>query len=728
MSIFDNLQFELLRKMLCMLAVQISFCACLCLNDAFAQNASSPGTPTAPFPTIENLSIEWPISGDDNNNGSVAVRYRESGQSGWIDGAPLRRIPAGSNAGFSWQNRHSGSITGVDAGTSYEVELLLIDPDGGNATETITASTRPMPVSSGQGTVVTPSTIAAALTNISAGDVLILADGNYSAININANGTLADPIVIRAQYDGGAVVDGDIRFDGYGFIHIVGLTVEGKIKFNGSNDIVIRDCLIITDRDGIVSFGSGVSNALIIDNTVIGPTEWNEAALGNNGDNLGEGIVLTGPGNVIAFNRVEGFRDGISLLEDGAAVNQQSIDIYGNDIYRCGDDGIEADFSMGNVRVYHNRLTDCFIAISSQPSLGGPTYLYRNVIYNAVYQAFKPQRQSVGDVWYHNTVVKPGDAFNVITSDAFSRANSRNNIFIGGPAGTFNGFSNGADRVLYLPSADSTCDFNYDGFGSIGTGQFIGRIGATNFNGLVQLQTLTTETNAVQLDLSVFADPVSIPANPVEEHVPPSLVLAPQSSAIDVGVALAGFNDGFTGSSPDLGAYELGKTIPVYGVGGYLELEDDQFSCSSADAISVFRGIQIDGDLTDSFESDDQYLSFIPSFTLNSSEAPVWLIFDVQLATTPTASKIAVESNANTPGLALTVEAYDWGTSQYEIVDIRDAAFNTDEQFEVKTFDQKYVASDGRLRTRIGWRKTGFTIVYPWTVRLDQFSWKTVSQ
>ncbi|QEG22601.1 right-handed parallel beta-helix repeat-containing protein [Mariniblastus fucicola] len=576
MSFLNELQSGFLRKAICLLALQLSLYGTFGPDYAVAQNATTAGTATAPFPTIENLSIDWPIAGDDNNNGSVAVRYRQSGQTDWTDSAPLRRVPAGSNAGFSWANKHSGSITRVAAGTSYEIELALTDPDGGSATQTISASTRTWPGSSDQATeVVTPATIAAALANVSPGDVLVLADGNYSGINVFANGTLAEPIVVRAQNFGGAVVNGDIRFDGFGFIHIVGLTVEGQIKFNGSNDIVIRDCLIITDRDGIVSFGAGVSDSLIKDNTVIGPTQWNEPALGNSGNNLGEGIVLTGPGNVIAFNRVEGFRDGISLLEDSDAVNQQSIDIYGNDIYRCGDDGIEADFGMGNVRVHHNRVTDCFIALSSQPSLGGPTYFYRNVVYNAVYQAFKPQRSSDGNLWYHNTIVKPGDAFNVITSNGFSRSVSRNNIFIGGPAGTFNGFSNGAGRVLYLPSADATCDFNYDGFGSSGTGSFVGRIGATNFDGLAQMQALTTETDAVELDLSVFEDSVSVPAIPVEEHSPPSFELAAQSSAIDVGVALTGFNDRFTGTAPDLGAYEFGKPIPVYGPGGNLGVEDE---------------------------------------------------------------------------------------------------------------------------------------------------------
>ena len=556
------------------------FCCCLGPINAVAQSGSFPGTPTAPFPTIENLSIVWPLSGDDNNNGSVAVRYRESGQSLWIESAPLQRVPAGANVGFSWENKHAGSILNLEADTSYEIEVALTDPDGGNVTRTLSASTRPWPVSGQQGKVVTPATIDAELASISTGGVLVLADGNYSAddnssaINILASGTLAAPIVLRAQNDGGAIVSGDIRFDGRDFIHIVGLTIEGQIKFNGANDIVVSDCLIRTVRDGIVAFGAGASNSLIINNDVIGPTQWQESSVGNTGDNLGEGIVLTGPGNVIAFNRVRGFRDGISLLEGEEAVNQQSIDIYGNDISQCGDDGIEADFSMGNVRVHHNRVTDCFIAISSQPSLGGPTYFYRNVVYNAVYQAFKPQRSSVGDVIYHNTVVKAGDAFNVITEDPISRAISRNNIFIGGPAGTFNTFTNGEGRVAYLPSADATNDFNYDGFGSIGTGAFTGEIGSTTFNGLAQLQSLTTESNAVQLDLSVFANPVTIPANPVGVNAPPNFELAAESPAIDGGEALAGFNDGFTGNAPDLGAYERSKPIPVYGVGGNIGISD----------------------------------------------------------------------------------------------------------------------------------------------------------
>ena len=40
---------------------------------------------------------------------------------------------------------------------------------------------------------------------------------------------------------------------------------------------------------------------------------------------------------------------------------------------------------------------------------------------------------------------------------------------------------------------------------------------------------------------------------------------AARSTAIDAGQPLPGFNDGFRGRAPDLGAYELGEPLPHYG-------------------------------------------------------------------------------------------------------------------------------------------------------------------
>ena len=64
--------------------------------------------------------------------------------------------------------------------------------------------------------------------------------------------------------------------------------------------------------------------------------------------------------------------------------------------------------------------------------------------------------------------------------------------------------------------------------------------------------------------LSVFAAAVSFPVDE-ERHDPPDLRLRAGSAAVDAGVPLANINDGFTGSAPDLGAYEVGGELPIYG-------------------------------------------------------------------------------------------------------------------------------------------------------------------
>ena len=41
--------------------------------------------------------------------------------------------------------------------------------------------------------------------------------------------------------------------------------------------------------------------------------------------------------------------------------------------------------------------------------------------------------------------------------------------------------------------------------------------------------------------------------------------LRPGSAAIDHGVPIPNVNDGFTGTAPDLGAFEAGQPLPVFG-------------------------------------------------------------------------------------------------------------------------------------------------------------------
>ncbi len=539
---------------------------------AVAADSTAPGEVSAPFPTLHAISIEWLIDGDDDGDATVTVRYRRQGESTYRDGLPLFRVPAGTGQGFSWQNRFAGSIFDLDEATAYEIELELSDPDGGGGSHSMTVETRAMPAVAEGAPVLpaTPDDVDAVIAGAAPGSVIELADGTYGEIQVTVDGAEGAPVALRAASPGGAVVEGDVRIDGRAHVIVEGLTVHGKIKFNDAEDIAVLGCTIETIEDGIVAYGSGVTNAVIADNVITGATEWKESALGVDGDNVGEGIVLTGAGNVIAFNRVSGFRDCLSLLEDDGAVDQRSIDMYGNDLSECADDAIEADFSMGNVRVHHNRIRDSFMGISSQPSLGGPTYLYRNVMYNVLFQAFKLQRSSVGDVLFHNTVIKSGDAFSVNTEDVFSRSWVRNNLFLGAPGGTYNGYDSGPGDVMQLPSADASCRFDYDGYGAIGVGAFHGRVGAVTFDSVAEMNASTTEVHGVEVDLSTFAASIEVPLDPFAAPATPSFALADGGGATDRGVALTNINDGFTGDAPDLGAVELGATEPTYGPNGSL--------------------------------------------------------------------------------------------------------------------------------------------------------------
>ena len=44
------------------------------------------------------------------------------------------------------------------------------------------------------------------------------------------------------------------------------------------------------------------------------------------------------------------------------------------------DAGVELDRGEGNVRLFHNRFTNVFTAVSIQPVYGGPTYVLRNQV------------------------------------------------------------------------------------------------------------------------------------------------------------------------------------------------------------------------------------------------------------------------------------------------------------------------------------------------------------
>ena len=531
---------------------------------AVSANATVPGTTSAPYPTLQNLSLEWAISGDANHNGVVNVRYRPQGSSTWKSGMALRRVPAGSNAGFSWSNRHSGSVFDLQPNTSYEVELSLSDPDGGSAVRTLTARTRPVPAPMANARVraVTPSTFASVAASALPGDVLQLGAGTYPGFTWNKSGTAGKPIVIRSS--AGAVINGNIDMFDRSEVHLSGLTINGRVRINRCINIAITRNTIRPSSDGIVMYLPSV-NSYIADNTITGRTTWASSSLGVNGNNIGEGILVTGPGHVIMNNRVTGFRDNISFLEQGEAVQQYSIDVLNNDLRNAADDAIEADYCFHNCRIMRNRITNAFMGVSSQPSLGGPTYMMRNAMYNVVYSAFKLHNRSIGDVVLHNTVVKSGDALGIYAGAPIQRALFHNNLFIGGPGGTYGGYNSGPGKVAQVYDLDtSTSRLDYDAYGST-AGGFGGRLGGASFTSLAGMRSATSEKHAVQVSLSsTFAASVGYPSA-MSAYAPPDLRPRAGSPVENAALRIANVNDGYAGSAPDIGAFEVGASLPLVG-------------------------------------------------------------------------------------------------------------------------------------------------------------------
>jgi hypothetical protein len=546
--------FSLFQRVIRFLSLCCFTSGVFCSIKTLWQNKTVPGEVSSPYPTITNLAIEWKIKGDDNQNGIVTVKFREKGQTTWNDAMPLRRIPAGENKtlkaiadsvpnypDFSWQNKHSGSIFDLKPNTTYQINLKLQDPDGGSEERTIEATTRPVP----------QITSNAKITEI--------APGNYDTL-YTSSGSAETPSVYRCS--NGKAIFKFIDIQNKEWVCVEGLTVKNPVHdgfgicLNGSSNCAISRCTIDASY-GIVAYLPGATNCYISDNIVTGKSIWSVETLYKDSLNQGEGIQITGAGNVICYNKVTNYRDCISLMEDEHAARQVCNDIYNNDINTATDDGIEADFCSSNCRILRNRLTNCFVGLSSQPGLGGPNYFIRNVMYNTIHLSFKLQRYSVGDVMLHNTIIKLGTG--LTAKSPMDYAFFRNNLAIGGPTGDVNwgGWGAGNSYAADIKEPGVHCSFDYDAVGVSGA-PYIAKIGGSSF--------ATVEPHGIErITMTEVFPGIKFPFQPFPLYTAPNLMPKAGSKVEDAALLIPNINDHFKGKGPDCGAYEIGEDPPHYG-------------------------------------------------------------------------------------------------------------------------------------------------------------------
>ena len=541
---------------------------------ARADNVVHPGAPVQDRPTLMAIGVQLPISGDDNFNATVTLRYRQSGTSAWRNGLPLYRVQPASIFGWTAAPQFAGSIFDLRPQTTYDVELHILDPDGPvDQVIAMTAVTRAVPgdpVNPRIRNVADVPSLVGTLATAQPGDVIVLANGVYAGnFGMNASGTAANPIVIRGASQDGVILDGSgctgcNVLELYGsFVHVEQLTIrnaERAIRFqtSGSQGIVVRR-LHITDVTMGIGGRSPQYDHYISDNILEGRLGWPLIYTDDGGAHSDDtGITVSGSGMVVAHNRLSGFGDALRTQSAGA----RSVDFYGNEVLWSYDNGVELDESEGNARAIRNRFTNTNAAISVQPIYAGPAYILRNVVLNTVDEQIKfhaeGSSQPNGVFVYHNTFVSPSNEIQVQTPNASHHLTFKNNLFIAPPT-----------LLNYAINWDAPIDdgtFDYNGYFPDGRFLFLwANRGYTNFANFAAMQSGGVEPHGRLLGGQIFANGLTAPTSYLNRLSPQDVTPAGGGPAIDKGQLLPGLNDSYTGAAPDLGAAELGCSAPIYG-------------------------------------------------------------------------------------------------------------------------------------------------------------------
>jgi hypothetical protein len=233
------------------------------------------------------------------------------------------------------------------------------------------------------------------------------------------------------------------------------------------------------------------------------------------------------------------------------------------------------DGSMHNIRVMRNMLINSAShPMSTQPSVGGPIYFIRNIVYHAPGGSTRQTAGSPGVFFYNNTVLSE------TTAGAGANAHWRNNLMLG---------SNSQPSVFAVNTNTNYSSSDYNGFRpNPGSESFqwnsppwtvpmvladgTAKLETRKFATLQEYSQATKQDqHSVLVDYDIFMKVTKLDAKDLatvqrlykaEDF---DFRIKPGSAAVDKGVVLPNITDGFSGQAPDLGALEVGQAVPVYG-------------------------------------------------------------------------------------------------------------------------------------------------------------------
>lgn len=534
------------------------------------------GVPTA-VPTYHSIGVYWPsLAAPLNGADGCQVQYRVKGSSTWKRGLDL------------WYDSRNtecrGSLVNLTPATEYEIKVSL---DG--ISQTLSSSTwktfKPilktmtLPELSNKTLTITESgtengyvVYQPAAGKSAVIDVKKLADFN---IIVNAKYVIIRGLTLKGAKHSGILLGANASDNSSDVTDVI--IENNDISAWGENATNPASCAGQpvygkNTQSAVYSRSKLLSRITVQRNKLHHPStdsnNWKEhnCAAGTSHPTGPQGVsFFKSQGNIVVrYNEIYSddahqFNDSMgeyANFSDGGFPNKDS-DIYSNHISNTWDDGIESEGANKNVRIWGNYIEKTYIVLGLAATYRGPLYAWKNVSgqsrtsHTANYgQGFiKTRSKSFGGgrvYLFHNTVTKPvsGDSTSSFlneysATDGISNYRTLNNIMqvneptkkysISDPSGTNNAFD--YDLLGGLTRFSMPQEAN----GKKGTPTFV--LGA-GFN-------TTTKKGKFSLEDT--------------------------SLGFDDGKVIPNFNDGFSGSAPDMGAHEAGKPDMEFGVNAYFE-------------------------------------------------------------------------------------------------------------------------------------------------------------
>ena len=547
------------------------FIVLLIINSVHGQSPQNPYI----ISTYECAGLYWKTA----QAGSCAIRYREKSQKEWSTGLDL-----------VYDNRdgeYRGSIIALKPNTSYQAELTA-----GKTIKVIDFNTRN--------------------DSFPVGKITILKAGEYdSTVIINESGTpeayhlvtvpekQSSVLNLKNVFKHGIEINAD-----YVIIRgaeVRNAQVHGIIIRKSRHDIVIEQCHITFwgrmggphtygnfegGSDSGIYGENGSGNLTIQRNLIEDPRgASNDWETGHPDGPQGITLIESAGGNVIRYNDIissedHGYNDGIGGSNNFSFTGNMNrdSDIYGNIIRNCWDDAIETEGGNTNIRVWGNYIHLFYNGIATASTSKGPLYIFRNVsgasrvshwndIGGALVKTGEREEFGGGRRYvFHNTILQPGGVLNVFSGHVNPNCISRNNIFdVPGRLATDN-------------EKDPPSDYDFDFFSGNNKGKTAIEEHAIKFGTTpAGTKLYITSWNLEFYPRSTINSikwgkyPYEFGERKIEITDPVTWIDNP---LIDSGTIVPGFNNGFAGKAPDLGAFETGAPPLQFGRRAYLNYNE----------------------------------------------------------------------------------------------------------------------------------------------------------